>query len=136
MVHCTSVTQLGWDSHQRPPRSFHHLYSGLLAEKVGFLLSVFENNPCSHLAEQGLSDLPGGRDSAGLSQRLCFQLHLHASPRSSPRHPPAYPRARSHLPVTVTGEDKWPHSGTPCQICLSKTKLCAALREKWLAAAQ
>lgn len=48
---------------------------------------------------------------------------------STPEH------TASRLPVPITREDKWPHSGTPCQICLSKTKLCAALREKRLAAA-
>lgn len=65
---CVVPLSHSWDGTViRGHPSFHHLYSGLLAEKVGFLLSVFENNPCSHLAERGLPDLPGGRDSAGLS---------------------------------------------------------------------
>lgn len=90
-----------------------------------------------------LTWLNGGSQTSWVVGTVLVSLRGSASsstftptPRSSPRHPPAYPRARSHLPVTITREDKWPHSGTPCQICLSKTKLCAALREKWLAAAQ
>ena len=100
--------------------------------------SVFENDPsCSHLAEWGLSTSWGWGHSWSLLEALLLSLPSHLPQDLSP--PPsasAHPRARSHLPITVTREDKWPHSGTPCQICLSKTKLCAALREKWLAAAQ
>lgn len=67
-------------------------------------------------------------------------LPLHTSPMSSLSPPPHLLSTPEHtasrLPVTITREDKWPHSGTPCQICLSKTKLCAALREKRRAAAR
>lgn len=66
-------------------------------------------------------------------------LPLHTSPMASLCPPPTlvHPEhTASCLPVTITREDKWPHSGTLCQICLSKTKLCAALREKRHAAAR
>lgn len=82
----------------------------------------------------GLSDLHGGGDIPSFSWRPGSYFHFHAP------LPPAslYPRVHSRLPVivTITGEDKWPHSGTPCQICLSKTKLCAVLCEKRLEAVQ
>lgn len=57
---------------------------------------------------------PPSRLPCGLSRSLC---------------PPRSPQPSRHR------EDKWPHSGTPCQSCLSKTKLCSALREKQLTAA-
>lgn len=126
---------------QRPDRSFHHFPSRLLKQKASHkpFSSVFENSPsCSHLAERGALGPPRGWSQSwplSESQLLSLVLCLPHGPLSTPSAS-AHPRSHSRLPVTVTREDKWPHSGTPCQICLSKTKLCAALREKRLAAAQ
>lgn len=116
---------------QRPARSFHHFHPGLFKQKAGRkpFSSVVEDIPsCSHLTEW---DGGGGVELSDLQAVVTFLASLGIpAPICTFTPPPwplstrsasAHPRARSRLPVTSTREDKWPHSGTPCQICLRQS---------------
>lgn len=81
---------------------------------------------------------PGVVGRGGSSQTPMMVSTLLASvPGCCPSHLPSLPTgaslpARSLPPPSHHWEDKWPHSGTPCQSCLSKTELCVALHESQL----
>lgn len=73
------------------------MYSGLLAEEVGFLLSVFENNPCTHLANRGsqtsrvVTVLVSLRGSASSSTFMPPPGALPATPLPTPEHAATFP---------------------------------------------
>lgn len=130
---------------QRPARSFHHVHPRLFKQKACHkpFSSVTEDIPsCSHLTEWGgggrveLSDPHSGGHIPGLSWHPSSYLYLHAFPVAS-LHPLCLCPPQSMQPPSRHQHQRGqmaPFRDTLPD--LSKTKLCAALREKRLAAAQ
>lgn len=124
----TSVTRLGWDWHQRPARSFHHLYPGLISRRR--LINCF---PLS-LRILAPTWLNGGSqtslvvETSLVSLRGCVSSSTFMTPqdRSPPPSASAHPRARSHLPVTITGRTNGLIQGHPAR-SVSLRQSCAQL---------
>lgn len=111
-----SIRGLGWSRTQASEARqviSASLPGPLRQEKAGH--KPFPLSCCSHLEKWGF------QTPTVVGTFLASPISTFHIPMASLCPPPPLPAPQhtaSRRPVTITGEDKWPHSGTPCQICL------------------